>query len=179
MMRRTMLLGLWLAVPAAARAQTPGDSLGNDSERVQLRQQVRDRWHAHIRQNLDLSDDQANRLFSTEDKFDAARRPLQQRQAGIARELNQQLQPGVAANGDAVTRLMNEREDNRLKLEQIDRDEDREMAGYLTPVQRARYQRQRQIIREQIRDLMWHRAQMHGLGRNGGGPPARRPRRRP
>jgi len=178
-MRRSMMVLLLLAAPAVVHGQTPADSLGRDSERVQLFQQVRDRWHAHIRENLTLTDDQANRLFATEDKFDATRRPLQQRQAGIARDLNQQLQPGVAANGDVVTRLMNEREDNRLKLEQIDRDEDREMAGYLTPVQRARYQRQRQIFRERIRDLMWHRAQMQGRGREGGGPPVRRPRRRP
>jgi Spy/CpxP family protein refolding chaperone len=145
---------------------------------VQLRQAVRERWREHIRQNLSLTDDQSRRLFATEDKFDDTRRPLQQRQGDIARDLNQQLQPGVAANGDAVTRLMNEREDNRLKLEQIDRDEDREMAGYLTPVQRARYQHQRQIFRERIRDLMWHRAQERGMGRPGG-PPMRRPRRRP
>jgi Spy/CpxP family protein refolding chaperone len=173
------MLVLWLvAAPVLARAQTPGDSLGSDSERVQLRQMVRERWRAHIRQNLSLTDDQAAKLFATEDRFEAARRPLQQRLGGIARDLNQQLQPGVAANGDAVTRLMNEREDNRLKLEQIDRDEDREMAGYLTPVQRARYQRQRQVFRERIRDLMWHRAQQRGMGPSGG-PPQRRPRRRP
>ncbi|HXH63032.1 MAG TPA: hypothetical protein VNG95_02550 [Gemmatimonadales bacterium] len=177
-MRHSIMVILLLAAPVLVRGQTPGDSLARDSERVQLRQQVRDRWHEHIRQNLNLTDDQANKLFATEDRFEATRRPLQQRQAGIAQDLNQQLQPGVAANGDVVTRLMNEREDNRLKIEQIDRDEDREMAGYLTPVQRARYQRQRQIFRERVRDLMWHRAQQRGMGRPGG-PPVRRPRRRP
>ncbi len=177
-MRRSMMVLVLVAAPILARGQTPTDSLGGDSERMQLRQEVRERWRAHIRQNLNLTDDQANKLFATEDRFDATRRPLQQRQGGIARDLNQQLQPGVAANGDAVTRLMKEREDNRLKLDQIDRDEDREMTGYLTPVQRARYQRQRQIFRERIRDLMWHRGQARGMERPGG-PPVRRPRRRP
>lgn len=175
-MRRSMMVLLLLAAPMVARGQTPADSLGSDAERAQLQQQVRERWRAHIRQNLNLTDDEANHLFATEDKYDATRRPLQQRQGGIARDLNQQLQPGVAANGDVVTRLMNEREDNRLKLEQIDRDEDREMAVYLTPVQRARYQRQRQIFRERVRDLMWHRAQMRGMGGAGGPPPRRRRR---
>lgn len=177
-MRRFMMMVMLLVAPVLVRAQTPADSQGSDAERAQLQQQVRERWRAHIRQNLDLTDDQANKLFATEDKYEATRRPLRERQGSIGRDLNQQLQPGVAANGDVVTRLMNEREDNRLKLDQIDRDEDREMAGYLSPVQRARYQRQRQIFVGHIRDLMWHRAQMRAQGRPGG-PPARRPRRRP
>ena len=69
MMRRSMMVLVLVAAPILARGQTPTDSLGGDSERMQLRQEVRERWRAHIRQNLNLTDDQANKLFAAQGRF--------------------------------------------------------------------------------------------------------------
>ena len=67
--------------------------------------------------------------------------------------LRGQLQPGVAANADSVRRLMDARDQNRAALAQIERDEDKEIAGYLSPVQRARYQIMRQRLQERISEM--------------------------
>ncbi|HWH04521.1 MAG TPA: hypothetical protein VN674_12570 [Gemmatimonadales bacterium] len=164
-MRRLILaLGLVL-LPAALRAQAGADSAAQVQS---IRNEIRRRWHQHIVTQLQLNSDQATRLQSTEDKYDDLRQPIQRRQVEIAGELNRQMQPGVPADNDAVSRLLAEREDNRGKLQDLDRQQDREMAGYLTPVQRVRYQRQREWLKGQIQQMRERRQE--------GRPPRRRMR---
>ena len=150
-MRRALVVLALLAAPALARAQT-ADSTGP------LIQIIRARWHVYVTNQLGLTPDQSARLQATEDEFDGLRRPIQRRQVEIARELNAQLQPGVAADNDRVTKLLNEQQDNRAKLQDLDRRQEEEMAGYLTPVQRVRYQRQRELFRQRVQRILEGRA---------------------
>ena len=148
---RRLVLVLGLAVlPAMLSAQGGADSAAQVEN---FRKQVRERWHQHIVTQLQLNSGQASQLQATEDKYDGMRQPIQRRQVEIAGELNRQMQPGVAADNDAVARLLAEREDNKAKLQELDRQQDREMAGYLTPVQRVRYQRQREWLKGQIQQV--------------------------
>jgi hypothetical protein len=71
--------------------------------------------------------------------------------------------------------LMSERQENQLALQQINRDEDREMQRYLTPVQRARYQEERRRFQDKVAELIRHRQQQRR--QQGMGP--RRARRHP
>ena len=161
-MRRSAMAFLLILLPVALTAQGGADSAG---EAKGLRERIRARWHEHVVQQLQLNQEQANRLQATEDKFDGLRQPIQQRQVAIAAELNQQMQPGVAANNETVTKLLAEREQNRATLQDIERQQDQEMAGYLTPVQRVRYQRQREIFRYQIQQMRERRQEAPRLPR--------------
>lgn len=161
---RRIVLALGLAVlPAMVSAQGGADST---AQVKRIQEEIRLRWHQHIVTQLQLNSDQASQLQATEDKYDGMRRPIQRRQVEIAEELNRQMQPGVAADNDAVARLLAEREDNRAKLQDLDRQQDREMAGYLSPVQRVRYQRQREWLKGQIQQQRERRQE--------GRPPRRR-----
>ncbi len=71
---------------------------------------------------------------------------------------------------------MSERQENQLKLQQINRDEDRDMQRYLTPVQRARYQEERRLFQDKVAELIRHRQQQR---RQQGMAPRRGVRRRP
>lgn len=165
-MRRFLAVLTLALVPAALAAQGGADSA---NQAATLRQLIRARWHQHIVTQLQLNTDQASRLQATEDKYDGLRQPIQQRQVAIAAQLNQQMQPGVGANNDVVAKLLGEREDNRAKLQDLERQQDQEMSGYLTPVQRVRYQRQRELFTKRVQQFREGRQQ-------GGGRPAR-PRR--
>src|SRR5438309_5107546 len=136
-MKRFLFVMLLALVLPALQAQTPTDTSG-DAEAEQLRQQIRERWNARVRQDLNLSDDQAAKLQGTEQKFTQQRVDLAQRQRAINEGLRGQLRPGVAANSDSVRKLMDARDRNRAALAEIDRNENREVSGYLTPVQHAR-----------------------------------------
>src|SRR2546427_3724228 len=177
-------LFVMLLAPAlpALQAQTPTDTSG-EAEAQQVRQQIRERWNARVRQDLNLSDDQAAKLQGTEQKFTQQRVDLAQRQRAINDALRGQLQPGVAANSDSVRKLMDARDRNRAALAEIDRNENREVSGYLTPVQQARYQMMREQLRrriQEIREQRRRRGELMGPRRAPGRPrEGRPPRRRP
>ncbi len=171
---------LVLALAPALAAQVPGDSgvapppPSDGAEAGQLRAQVRQRWAVHVRSTLGLSDDQAGKLEATEQRFEQQRQPIRARQRQINQALNAELAT-QAPNQDRVKQLMSERQQNQLKLQQVNRDEDREMQGYLTPVQRARYQEERRRFQERVAELVRHRREE----RQRPPLPRARPRRRP
>ena len=169
---------LVLALAPALAAQVPGDSgvapPPDGAEAGQLRAQVRQRWAEHVRSTLGLSDDQAGKLDATEQRFEQQRQPIRAHQRQINQALNAELAT-QAPNQDRVKQLMSERQQNQLKLQQVNRDEDREMQGYLTPVQRARYQEERRRFQERVAELVRHRREE----RQRPPLPRARPRRRP
>lgn len=157
----TRLMGILLLVLAPALVgQEPGDSGAappvNGPEAQQYRKQIIDRWNEHVRQTLGLTDDQAAKLQTTEGRFEEQRRPIRARQREINQALNTELASGTP-NQDRVKQLINERQDNQLKLQQFNRDEAREMQGYLTPVQHARYQEERRRFQERVAEVMRQR----------------------
>jgi len=173
----------WLLLVALApglAAQVPGDSgaaqpaAPNGAEERQLRAEVRERWKAHVRSTLGLSDDETARLAATEERFEAQRQPLRAQQRDVNEALKTELSSGTP-NQDRVKQLISARQENQLKLQQMNRDEDREMQGYLTPVQRARYQEERRRFQERVAELVRRRREQQRPVRP---PPRPVPRRR-
>lgn len=153
---------LLLAVAPALVAQEPGDSgqgpPASGPEAQQIRRQIRQRWNEHVRSTLGLTDDQNTKLQATEERFEGQRQPIRARQREINQALNAELASGTP-NQDRVKQLINERQDNQLKLQQVNRDEAREMQGYLTPVQHAQYQEERRKFQERIAQVRQQRRQ--------------------
>ena len=183
MKRMWWVLMLAAAVPLAAQAPTePQDT----AEAARLRQQIEQRFHQIVRQRLALSDDQDAKLRATQERFGAQRRDLMREQADHRQALDRQMQPGVAANSDSVQFHMQGIQRNQERLLRLQQDEDREMAGYLTPVQRAQYQMLRDRLATRLSDLRRQRQGGGGGGMLGPRPraggrmrPQQRPRRRP
>ena len=154
------LVWLWmLATAFPLVAQEPQDSAAtpsNGAEAQQLRQQIRQRWYEHVRTTLALSDEQATKLQGTEQRFEEQRQPLRARQREINQTLNGELAAGTP-NQERVKQLINERQENQRKLQELNRSEDREMQAFLTPVQRARYQEERRKFQERVAEVMRHR----------------------
>lgn len=170
---------LMLAATPLLAAQVPDDSgvttPADQAEAQQLRKQIRQRWTEHVRSTLGLSDDQAGKLDATEQRYEEQRQPIRARQRQTNAALNAEL-ASRNPNQDRVRELMNQRQQNQLDLQQVNRNEDREMQGYLTPVQRARYQEERRRFQEQIRAALQQRREQR---RQVPGRPRLRPRRRP
>ena len=143
---------LLLAFTPALAAQVPDSNAtpsADQAEAGRLRAQIRQRWNEHVRSTLGLTDDQAAKLQATEQRFEEQRQPIRARQREINAALNAELAAGTP-NQDRVMQLVNERADNQLKLQQVNRSEGREMQGYLTPVQHARYLEERRIFQNRI-----------------------------
>ena len=157
-----------------------------DSVRVEdLRQRIEARFDSIVRDDLELSDDQAARLRATHERYGPRRRELMLRQRHLRIALADQMRPGEAADADSVRKLNDAMLENRRRLLEIETDEQRDMAGYLSPVQLARYREMRFRFMERVEDIRRRRAGP-GMGAPRGGPgPARpgagsqRPRQRP
>ncbi|HVH68904.1 MAG TPA: hypothetical protein VM716_13630 [Gemmatimonadales bacterium] len=170
---------LILAVTLALAAQEPDSGAAaqeNSVEAQQLRRQIQQRWNEHVHTALGLSDDQATKLEATEQRFEQQRTPLRQQQRAINQSLRSEL-ASASPNQQRVTELMSRQQENRQKLQQIDRDEDREMEGYLSPVQRARYQTERQRFRERVAEVIRHQREQRRERRERMAPKPRVPKR--
>jgi len=166
-----ILLALTLAVVQQPSSPAPGT---DSAEAGRLRRRIEERFAARVQQELGLTADQATKLRATQERFGERRRTLMRQQMGRRLALQGQMRPGEAADADSVKRLMDGLHAGRGEMLTLDQDEDRDMAGYLTPVQRARYQMMRQRFLERVNEMREQRR-----GRMGPGPRARPEGRRP
>jgi uncharacterized protein with von Willebrand factor type A (vWA) domain len=170
-----MMTPILLALTLAVVQQTPSPAPRTDTtEAGRLRRQIEERFGARIQQELGLTVDQATKLRATQERFGERRRTLMRQQMNRRMALQGQMRPGEAANADSVRKLMDGLQAGRGEMLKLDQDEDRDMAGYLTPVQRARYQMMRQRFLERVNEMREQRR-----GRMGPGPRTRPEGRRP
>jgi Spy/CpxP family protein refolding chaperone len=134
MMRTALLAIALLAVASAARAQA---GPGPGPER--LRQQVVQRFLENYRVQAGLTDEQYGKVQTIVRSSFEQRRAIQERERDIVQSLEGQMRPGVAADQDSVTALLDKL--LAIQTERADqaRAEQREFAQFLTPVQRAQF----------------------------------------
>ncbi|HEY7896090.1 MAG TPA: Spy/CpxP family protein refolding chaperone [Gemmatimonadaceae bacterium] len=130
---------------AAPNAQTP--------ERRQLEQQLRLRLGEVVRRQLQLSDQQYAQLQAVNKRYEAPRRDLNQRERYLRLSLRAELQLGDKADQEKVGGYldqMNEIQQSRL---QIFREEQKDLSGFLTPVQRAKYAALQEQLRKRLTQM--------------------------
>ncbi len=160
-----LLIGTRLAA-AAAQPAVAQDS-GYRPRHDELRQRIEERFTERAREQLDLTDAQANRLRETSRQFGGRRREIESRGRAIRDALGTQLRPGVAANRDSVAKLTDSAMQLRIDYAETFRDELRATAKFLDPVQRA------QLFTMRDR-LLGHAREIHEKHRHHEGPGFRR-----
>src|SRR6266508_1475546 len=156
---KTLLFGLAVVVAPVLGAQQPSDT----NEAGRLRTQIESTFTRRVQQDLNLSPDQATKLRATQERFGTRRREVMQQQLARRQALENQMQPGIAANSDSVRKLMDGIQTGRADILKIEQDQDREMAAYLTPVQRARYQQMRERFMQRVGELRMERREGRGM----------------
>ena len=126
-----------IALPAALSAQAvPTPTQGN---RAALEQQFRERTARLTKQRLGLTDAQLDKLEKTNARFAPQLRQLGVQERDIRQQLRQEMMAGNSANQQRVSDLL----DGAIRIQKqrigIVEAEQKELAGFLTPVQRARY----------------------------------------
>jgi Spy/CpxP family protein refolding chaperone len=175
-MKRLLALSLAVALVPGLASQQPRDT----AEAARLRAQIEQRFAERVQDELKLTPDQASKLKASQERYGTRRRDLMQQQMQRRRALDDQMQPGVAANSDSVRKLMDGIQSGRAEMFKVEQDEEREMAGYLNPVQRARYQQMRERFMQRVMEMRQGRGQGMGKGMGRGVPGGRQgPKRRP
>jgi hypothetical protein len=151
-----MMRSIFVAVGMALLAGPLAGQVRQDPER--LREQVVQRFIENYRTQAGLTDAQFDRFRSSVRRQWEARRAVEQRERAIVQALGGQLRPGVAADPDSVTQLLDALE--AVQAERVDRlrSEQAEFREYLSPVQRAQlvlaFTRLERQIEELIRQRM-------------------------
>ena len=156
-----VLLSAVLTSGAMAQAEAPEtDTAGAEL----LRSEIERRFAQRIQAELDLTPDQMKKLQATQSRFGPRRRQLVREGMGYRMALQREMRPGVAANADSVQAYMDGLQRVRAAQVALDEEEDRELAKYLTPVQRARFQMMRARLLQRANDI---RRERQGQGRMG------------
>ena len=166
-MRLAPILFLLLAAVTAADAQQQGPPQGNP-RREMLEQRLRERTGEMVRRRLELTDDQMRQLQTVNRQFERDRGALVTREREMRRELRGQMML-EKPDQNRVSQLLDQTlqiERQRLDLLQ---NEQRELAKFLTPVQRAKMLAIQSELRRRAQELR----KMPPQRRNGGpgGPP--------
>lgn len=135
-MLRLVMMSLFMwGTSALAQAVTAAPQ-GNRSA---LEQQFRERTAKLVQQRLGLNDAQLAKLEQSNSKFAPQLRQLAAQERDIRFQLRQEMMAGNSANQQHVSDLL----DAAIRMQRqrlgIVEAEQKELAGFLTPVQRARY----------------------------------------
>lgn len=162
---------IWLVLAAGlATGSAAQDPLDDDTAGAELlRTEIERRFAQRVRSDLGLSDDQMRKLKATQDRIGPRRRLLFRQTLGYRLALQGQMRPGVAANPDSVRVYMDGLQRIRREQVALDQEEDTELAKYLTPVQRARFQMMRLRLIERAAELRRERRGRLGADRPSGG----------
>lgn len=162
-----VLLAVGAAAPGA-RAQDP--AARPPMERDSLEARVRARMAQVVQRQVGLSDDQMRRLAVTNRRFEGQRRDLVMRERQVRLGLRDELAQPDTARQQQVGRLLDEMlQLQRQRLELIEAEQ-KELATFMTPIQRARYFGMEEQLRQRMMEM-----REQGMRRPGAGGPRRPP----
>jgi hypothetical protein len=154
-MHRAWLVALGLfTTPLWAQQQLP--------RRQALIQQITERFMGNFRQQAGLTPEQYQKFRGVAQRSFQERRLRQQQEQEFWRALESQMRPGVAANPDSVTKLLDGIVAIRTANLEALRADQKEYATFLSPVQRAHLFLQFERLQRNIEEMIQQRIQRGG-----------------
>ena len=159
-----LALGVSVAVPHA-QAQGGGRGEQTPAARAQLEQRFRERLAGVVQERLHLTAAQMAKLKQTNAKFEPQRRKLLQDERAVRLDIRREVMADSAANQPHVAELIQTAiRIQRQRLDLVDAEQ-KELAQFMTPVQRAKYLDLQEKLRQRVEQLRRE---------HGGGPGGRR-----
>ena len=131
----------------------PAPGVGGGQRAEQLRAMIEERFAQRVKFELGLTDQQMDKLLVAMRADRDRRLHLRDREVDLRQAINEQMRPGVAANQDSLSRLQDALVQNHVARAQLEQQNERELAQFLTPVQRARLQQMRQMLLQRIETI--------------------------
>jgi hypothetical protein len=163
-MNRSLLLFVSLALLAGSAVPAVAQKPAVRPRRAALLRDIQQVFLNQVTREMALSPEQLPRFSRIVGAWAEKRGALEIGERSLRQALQDQLRPGVAANPDSVSRVVDAINANRVAYAETFRDEMRELVPVLTPVQRGQFQVARDRILQRIRDLQQQRAGGAGRG---------------
>ena len=148
--------GGWLVAGAQARPAASAPAQGSAKStprRQQLEQQLRRRLWRATKDRVGLTDAQMTRLGQTSQKFDGRRRTLNQAERAQRATLRTQILAGDKADQNAVAAALDQLHQLQRQRLDLQADEQKELATFMTPLQRAKYAALQEQVRRRVDSL--------------------------
>ena len=146
------------------RPMRPPPAQGVQPHRQALEQEFRQRSEQNVRQRLNLSDEQVNRLRAVNASIGSQRNALLEQERGVRMSLRDEMAKGSSADQARVAQLMGQAHDLQSKRFALQQDEQQQLSSFMTPMQVAQYVGLQAQIRQRIREMQ------HGNNDGPGGP---------
>lgn len=127
--------------PGARRNAQTRDAQGRDpqGQRALMERRIQDRIDAIVRTRLALSDEQVTQLRAVSTRMEATRRELRREEMTVRTELRRQLLATDTPDESRIAELLDQMPKlERRRIDMLDQEQ-RELARFLQPSQRARY----------------------------------------
>lgn len=179
--RAALLIGIAMAALAPLGAQEPNRPVDRpadrSSQRDSLEARVRARMGQVLRTQVGLNDAQVRRLQGVNRQFEAQRRSLFEQERRTRIELRAAMEIGDSTQQERIGSLLDRTV--ALQRQRIDliEAEQKELATFLTPLQRARLYGMEEQIRRRTEEMRQGRSDGPPMGARR--PPAGSPGRRP
>jgi Spy/CpxP family protein refolding chaperone len=165
--------------PARAALKAERQAQRNDSapplgERALLQRQVRQAWIGNVRRQLNLNDEQMRTLNQVNTKYERQRGDIQRDERQARLGLKAAMEDTAAGDQNArIEQQMNVLVGAQRRRADLFENEQKELAGFLTPLQRARYS----VLQERLAQRLQQLRQNQQEGPTGPPPPENPPER--
>jgi Spy/CpxP family protein refolding chaperone len=145
--------------PARAALKAERQAQRNDSapplgERAMLQRQVRQAWIGNVRRQLNLNNEQMRTLNQVNTKYDRQRSDIQRDERQARLGLKAAMEDTAAADQNArIEQQMNALVGAQRRRADLLENEQKELAGFLTPLQRARYSVMQERLQQRLQQL--------------------------
>lgn len=172
---RRAVMACAMAVAASGGQELPAQGQRPPAEqgerREALERRVRERIAAEVQYRLQLTDAQTQRLGETNRRFEERRRLLLAEERTARMALREQLMRRDSADQRRVGTLVDQLISVQRRRIDLVEQEQRELAGFLTPVQRATYLSMQDQMRRRMEEMRGGRRRPGARGRPSPGSP--------
>lgn len=139
-----------------------GEGRLNEAQRLQMERRLQDRINQAVRQRLRPTEEQFTKLREVAARMEEERRVLRMEDQTARFAMRQELAAGDKANEAHVSELLDQMQRfERRRFELMEREQ-KELAKFLTPSQRARYIGLQDQLRMQMQEIQQRRQGVEG-----------------
>ena len=147
------------------------DEPGATGNRVQLERRFRQMLYQVTRRRVGLTDAQMNRLMPINQRFETQRRAIQRQERETRLALRTAMRDSTQADQARIARHLDKLVELQRQRVELVAQEQRDLAEFMTPLQRARYTALQEQVRRRIEQML--RQNRSGRDTTAAAPPSR------